>query len=413
MHLQRGQILLQQSRYQEAEKELQQAIGHNPNNPIAYALLSQCLLEMKRYSEALELSTKALHLSPGSSFLFYIHARSLFFNKKTKDARWAIQEGLRLSPNDSDFFGLLANIEFYEENWEAALNASQQGLALDPEDVHLINIRAQALIKLNRQKEAESTIDYALHRAPESSFSHANKGWVAIEQDRFDDAIQSFKEALRLNPESTFAKSGLKEAIKGKNLLYRAILKYFLWMQKLTERARWIFIIGMYILYRIILEMADQFPDLAPFFYTLVALYIVFVFSSWIAIPVSNLFLRLHPLGKHALSNDEKQGSNLVGTLLLFAILSGVLFLGTQSEQSLFLTIYFTIMLIPVGGLFSVAAEGKARKYLTYYTIALAICGAIFILSAEIILAILFLFGIFAYGWVANYFISKDSKEFY
>ena len=50
-------------------------------------------------------------------------------------------------------------------------------------------------MKLNRQDEAAETLDYALNKAPENSYSHANKGWVAIEKDQYDKAIEHFKEA--------------------------------------------------------------------------------------------------------------------------------------------------------------------------------------------------------------------------
>jgi tetratricopeptide (TPR) repeat protein len=413
MHLQRGQLLLQQGRHQEAEKELRQALNDNPANFVAHALMCECYLETKRYAEAINFSLEALRYAPDSTFALYMHAKALFYNKKTKEARGIIQQGLSIDPSDADFFGLLANIEFYDEDWDAALKAAEDGLQLSPENVHLVNIRAQALIKLNRQSEAEQTLDYALNKAPENAFSHANKGWVAIEQDRYDDAIGHFKEALRLNPDSNFAQSGLKEAIKGKNILYRMILKYFLWMEKLNERGRWFFIIGAYIVYRILIKLAETNPDIAPFLYPLIALYIIFAFSSWIAVPVSNLFLRLHPLGKHALTDDEKLGSNIMGLSMLAAIGSGLTYWIGGADIALYLTLFFTLLLIPIGGLFGVPRESKARTYLTYYTLTLAACGALFLALQSLLFGGIFLLGIFAYGWVANYFISRERKEFY
>lgn len=412
-HLQRGQLLLSQKRYKEAEKELKQVLASEPDNPLAFAMLAECCLDTKRYSEGLEFAQKAISVAPHHPLLFYVLARAYFYNKKTKEARQAIQQGQQLAPNEADFFFLLANIEFYEEKWQAALSAAEQGLNLDPEDVNLINLRAQALIKLNRQEEAASTLDFALNRAPEDAYSHANKGWVAIEQDKYEDAINHFKEALRLNPESHFAKTGLKEAIKAKNYLYRYILKYFLWMSKMNERGRWGFIIGVYIIYRILLGVAETNPGVAPFLYPLIFAYIVFAFSSWIALPVSNLFLRLHPLGKYALDEDEILGSNIVGILGISALISLAIFYVTGMEVLLYLGGFLAIMLIPVGGLFGVSLKSKARKYLTYYTLILALLGmAALFTSASSLPVLLFFLGIFAYGWVANYLIGKEAKEF-
>ena len=412
-HLQRGQLLLRQQRYTEAEKEFKQALSKHPDNPYAMAFLAECYLETSRYPEALQLAESAVGIDPEIPFLYYSLARAYLYNKKTDKAREAIKEGLYLRPGDADFFLLLSNVEFYEENWKAALEATEQGLELDPENVHLVNMRAQCLVKLNRQEEASETLDFALNRAPENSYSHANKGWVAIEKDQYDEAIKHFKEALRLDPTNEYAQSGLKESIKAKNILYRYILKYFLWISKMNERGRWLFIIGIYVLYRVILNLARNNPSLAPLLYPLVVAYIIFAFSSWIAVPVSNLFLRFHPLGKYALTEDEILGSNIVGLLGAGAILSLLTFYFTDISILLLLGAYMGIMLIPVGGLFGVDATGKARRYLTLYTLALAGAGALAIFVPGMgTAAIVFLIGVFAYGWVANYLIQKDAKEF-
>lgn len=413
-HFERGRLLLNQQRYAEAEKELRQALNQQPDNPYAMAFLAECYLETSRYPEALKLAQTAVGIDPEIPFLYYSLARAHFFNKQMDKSREAINEGLQLRPNDPDFFLLRANIEYYEENWQKALEAAEKGLDLDPENVHLVNMRAQCLVKLNRQEEASETLDYALNRAPENSYSHANKGWVAVEKDQYDEAIKHFKEALRLAPTNEYAKSGLKEAIKAKNILYRYILKYFLWMNKMNERGRWFFIIGIYILYRILLSIARNNPGLAPLLYPLIIAYIVFAFSSWIAVPVSNLFLRFHPLGKYALDEDEILGSNIVGALGVAAIACLLGFYFTQMSLLVYLGAYFGIMLIPVGGLFGVYATGKARRYLTYYTLALAVVGALAVFVPQMggMAIIVFLIGIFAYGWVANYLIQKDAKEF-
>lgn len=412
-HFERGRLLLSQQRYQEAEKELKQALSYQPNNPYIMALLAECYIETRRYAEALQLAQTAVSIEPEIPFLYYSLARAHFFNKQMDKSREAIREGLQLRPNDADFFLLKANIEYYEEKWENALEATGKGLELDPENVNLVNMRAQCLVKLNRQEEAAATLDYALNKAPENSYAHANKGWVAIEKSQYDEAIAHFKEALRLNPTNEYAKSGLKEAIKAKNILYRYILKYFLWMNKMNERGRWLFIIGIYVLYRILLNLARNNPELAPLLYPLIIAYIIFAFSSWIAVPVSNLFLRFHPVGKYALDDDEVLGSNIVGTLGISSIICLLGFYFSKMELFLYLGAYLGIMLIPVGGLFGVYATGKARRYLTYYTLTLAVLGAVAVFIPQMgVVAILFLLGIFGYGWVANYLIQKDSKEF-
>jgi tetratricopeptide (TPR) repeat protein len=413
LHLERGKLLLSQNRVGDAEAEFKKALERNPNDGYAMGWLAECAIQQKQYAQALEMAEYAMQREPTSDFLLYTYARSNFYNKKMAKAEETIEQALALYPRDADFFLLRAHISFYQEKWQKALDSAGQGLEIEPENVNLINIRTQALIKLNRKEEAAATIDFALHKAPEDSYSHANKGWVALEQGKYDDAFRHFRESLRLSPENDFAKTGLKEAIKSKNILYRGMLKYFLWIAKMDSRNRWAFIIGAYILYRLIVYVAENNPAIAPLLYPLIAFYVLFALSSWIALPLSNLFLRLHPIGKYALDKDELTGANLIGGVLGGAIIAGGIYLFTNSGFFMVTALYLLLMLVPIGGLFSVDASGKARRYLIFYTLSLAIVGALWIVFPDNMFPLMaFVVGIFAYGWVANYFISKDAKEF-
>lgn len=414
IHLERGKLLMSQNRPQEAEVHFKQALSLDPNDGHAMTWLAECYLHSRRFPEALELSKQAMSLSPDFYLVRYTLARAYFYNQQPAEAKGIVYQALADNPNDADFFLLLSQIAFHERKWETALEAAEQGLEIAPEQVALINLRAQALIKLNRQAEAAQTMDYALSQAPEDSYSHANRGWVALEQGQYKAAQLSFAEALRLSPDSEFARTGLKEAIKGQNIFYRGILKYFLWMAKMSERNGWAFIIGAYILYRILVGLASKVPALGPLLYPLIAFYVFFAFSSWIAMPVSNLFLRLHPIGKHALNDDERLGSSLAGGLMATAMLAFVGFWATGAAQLLFLGIILGLLLIPAGGAFIVGADTKARRYLSLYGLilgAIGIAGAL-LPAAGSVLLLVFGLGIFAYSWVANYLIGQDAKSF-
>ena len=136
-------------------------------------------------------------------------------------------------------------------------------------------------------------------------------------------------------------------------------------------------------------------------------------FSSWISAPVSNAFLRFHPLGKLALTDDEKLASNVVGVFILTGIIFILAFIFTNIERLALFGGWCILMLIPLGGMFSIPKDLKARQYLTYYTLLLGVIGLGFVLlpSASILLYA-FGTGIFFYGWVANYLMMKASKEF-
>ncbi|MEM6967442.1 MAG: tetratricopeptide repeat protein [Bacteroidota bacterium] len=412
IHMERGKLLLQQGRVEMAKKELRQELSLQPNNAYAMGLLALCHLEEKDRQTAVKLIETAIGLSPNDPYLFYLQAHIYMQSNRPKDAKAAADNGLLLSPNEPSLFLVKGSIALVEDDWEEALNNAEKGLELDPENVDLVNLRARALIQLNRRQEASATLDYALHRSPEDPLAHTNKGWVAIENDNYDEAVTHFREALRLAPTFQFAKTGLKEAIKGKNILYRQILKFFLWTGKMTDKGRWQFLIGAYILYQIFIRLAESYPTLAPLFYPFIIFYIVWAFSSWIAQPVSNAFLRLHPLGKLALTDDEKFASNVVGSFILLGLFCVVTYLLIGVERLALLGAWSIFMLIPLGGLFGMEAGTKARKYLLYYSLALGSIGLAFIALPHIyILLYTFAIGIFLYGWAANYLVMKAAKE--
>ncbi len=412
-HFQNAQFLYQQNRVPEAEAELKKSLSQNPNDPFALGLYAACRINQKDFPKAIELAEKAVGIQPSNPNLFYILSRSYFYNQKIGKAKEAIEEGQRLAPNDPSFFIIKSEIEFYQEHWKKALEEANRGLEIDAENVDLINLRAQALVKLNRQDEAAATLDYALNKAPENTYSHSNKGWVAIEKDEYDKAIEHFKEALRFDPTNRYAKSGLKEAIKGKNIFYRMVLKYFLWMDKMQEKGRWFFIIGIYLLYLLLLEVYEKYPEFGPILLPFIVFYVIFAFSTWIAKPISNLFLRLHPLGKNALSEDEIMGSNITGLLAAGSLLMFISFFASDNLLFAFLGGFLGFMMIPAGGTFGVPPETKARKYMALYSFILGGIGALWFLMPQFSgLVWAFGLGIFFYSWVANYLISLEAKRF-
>jgi hypothetical protein len=84
---------------------------------------------------------------------------------------------------------------------------------------------------------------------------------------------------------------------------------------------------GLYLLYKVASALQRRHPEWRPFLAPLVALYLLFVLATWLGEPLSNLFLRLHPLGRHALSRDERNAASATGVLLLLGVAYLFLFL--------------------------------------------------------------------------------------
>jgi Tfp pilus assembly protein PilF len=411
----RAIVLFETNRYADAEKLLMQGLAQHPEDPLGLGLLALCRIRLDKDAEALEAARQAVALAPENLFVLTTYGRTLFVNNQNQEARRSLMAALAIDPTYADAYSVLAQIEYQESRWELALNNAESGLEHDPADQTLINLRAMALVKLKRSEEAAQTMDYALYNDPEDAFSHGNKGWVQIERNQFDDAVASFREALRLDPNNEYARQGLKEAIKGKNWLYRGILWYFLFMGKLSSANQWLVIIGLYFGVRILRSVANYNEALRPFIAPLLIAYMLFAFATWIGQPLSNLFLRLHPIGKLALNDDEKRFSSLTGIFLLLGLLTlGLGYWGlsdkTLGGNVIILGTTLLVMLIPVGGVSGSVEGSKNRRWLTLYALVLFALGPVCQLLSlpggaplfgGMPLAV-FGLGVVLYGWVAN-----------
>ncbi len=403
----RATILLQQRRYPDAERELRTALILDPDNSYLQLLLTICLIEQDKMEEAEQKIQDVLHREPDNDYALYVFSKIKLQREDYKGAEQLLKQAIHLSPNEPDYYGLLASIYLQKKDFQLALEYAEKGLALDGEHILCLNMRSTALLKLKRKDEAFRTIEKALEKDPENEFTHINYGWGYLERNRHKEALGHFREALRLNPNSAPAKSGLVETMKAKYWLYRMFLKYAFWMSRLSSRNQWIFIIGLYVLIRVLRGLSEQNEILGALIGPIVVLYLIFALSSWFIMPLSNLMLRLNPYGRYALNKEETLASNLVGISLLLGIAGGILYAFTGHLTAAALMVFGIVMMIPTGSMFNPSME-KKKKTLIWYTIGLATTGIIgitlgwFNVMAFNIAAVAFGLGIFAYQWVAN-----------
>jgi len=374
-NLQRALLLYQQSRFEQAEPELRQALGADPDDAYAHALLGLCLAHREKFDEATQEARQAIHLAPDLAFSHYALANVLHDRRRYDDAVSAINEALRLEPEDADFCALLSQIRLDQRNWPAGLEAAERGLQFDPGHVACTNLRAIALVKLGRKAEAGATIDAALARNPDDAITHANQGWAYLEQSDPKKALEHFREALRLDPTNEWARAGIVEALKARNIIYGLMLRYFLWMSKLSTAAQWGVIIGGYFLNRALTSAAKANPDLAPWLLPIRILYMVVLLLTWTADPLFNLLLRVNKFGRLALSEEQTTASTWFGATVFLALASLALcFVFGFNSIFLMSALVFGILMIPVAGMFR-ASEGWPRTLLMCYTMGLLVAG--------------------------------------
>ena len=405
--LSQAELLLQRARYKDAEALLRGVLAEDPNDAEAHTLLALALLYQKRETDALLEAQAAVRCAPDDPGGHYVGAIILTEMEKYDEALSAIRTAIHLFPLRPRYYAVMGEIYLRKRQWQDALDAVETGLRFDPQDVQCNNIRAMALVKLGRQDEAGQTLDAILALNPENAVTHANQGWALLHAGQHTKALEHFREALRLNPQLGWAREGVIEALKARNPIYWVMLRYFLWMSRLSGGTRWALILGVYFVNRLVVELALRYPGLALFAIPLNLLYTLFAFLSWTAQPLFNLLLRFNRLGRLALSEEQITASNWVAVCLVAAIgcVGAAIFLGQLS----FLTaaLHALLLIVPVAGLFSFPA-GKQRLFLTIYTaglVLLAVLSLIFKLQQSVMgaqLGEVFVWGWILYSWIAN-----------
>lgn len=320
-NLERARLLMQQDRFAQAEGELRLHLSHLPEDGTAHALLAVCLLRQEKLDPAEASARQAVALEPAESFSHRILGMVLLERNDFSGAQQAVEEALELNPVDADLFALRGVVALHRSRWQEALSAAEQGLEFEPDNLDCINVQAQALVKLGRKAEASRTIDGALAQDPDNSYTHANQGWALLHQGKPRQSLEHFREALRLDPENEFARVGLVEALKARNIVYRCMLSFFLWMSRLSPKVQIGVVVGGFIGMRVLSQVANANPAFSPFVTPIIVVYAIFALMTWIADPLFNLLLNLDRFGKHALSRDQRIGSAVFGLDLLIALL--------------------------------------------------------------------------------------------
>jgi tetratricopeptide (TPR) repeat protein len=404
---QRAALLLEQGRYADAEQELRMSLASDPDNAWAHAMLAMCLSQRKQFKDATAEAERAVGLAPNFSLCHYVLAKVLLDRDRTDEARTAIQQAIALDTYNANYYAMLAHIELSDRHWQRALDAAEVGLSINPDDVSCVNLRASALLNLGRKEEATAAIAGALARDPHNAASHANQGLTLLHQGQHKQALEHFREALRIDPTSEFARQGMVEALKARYLIYRLMLRYFLFMSRLTGRAQWGIVIGALVGFQLIGAAAGRSERLSMIILPLVIAYIGFAYLTYIATPLSNFLLCLNRFGRMVLSREQRIAALSVGAMLGAAVVCAVYGLVARKNLPLFAAVGFLGIAPPLASIFK-CPIGWPRWVMAAYTAGLAIIGIVALIlipqkqadATQWIDA--FLWGFVLQSWVVN-----------
>lgn len=380
-------LLMEQNRYDLALSEIESLLADSPDFSFAHALRSLCLGEIGQKAEAETAARAAIELNPYEHFAFYALARAIDEHKRYHEALQAIRTAIELDPENGLYWRQQAFIQFARHLWKESLASTDQALMLNAEDAHALNLRAYALRALGRTSEAAEASQRALEIEPDLAMGHFEQGWALLRMAKPRVAEERFLEALRIDPNFTPAQEGLKEAIRSRFAPYRWITGYQHWLRRFPPRVSTGILLGAMLLVNLLPRLAPREAPGASLATTLVYAYVLFAYLTWIAKPLSNFFLALHPIGRYALTADEKTASWILGGIFL---LTGVLATGRLTDPELYgIAIMQSLALaVPGTAIFQVPSGGM-RWMMSALAILLLIAGPfVSVLVSQILITV-------------------------
>lgn len=409
-HILRAEQLVETRRINDAIKELELALGFEPNNSRALWLMSTSYFNIGDYDRSMAFARSLVAAEPDSDYGHYMLALNFNQQQKPEKAEEHIRRSLSINPNDADYYAFLGQLYMDKKEWEKALEYAAEGLANDAENAACLNIRSITLTKLGRGDELKVSIAESLSANPQDAGTHAAAGWSKLETRKYSEAKVHFAEALRLDPNNEWARSGMIEALKAKNIFYRGFLQYFFWVSKFKNQTQWAIIIIIYFGQRVLRFAAKGMPFLyIPYF-----ILIGFSYLTWIIDPLFNLVVLTDRHGRYLLDKREKTGAIFVGSGLGLAMACLVLALSLNLDKLFYPAIYFASIIIPVATYYGLSQFTRNLAKIGIFTAVLAAVGGIALVLVALGLedtalkvGILYLIGIMAFSWVANYISMK------
>lgn len=375
--LERAQLLLAQGRPKDAERQLVDALRIEPENDYALGLLARCKYDQKQIPAGIEAVKSAIRVMPHEGYYYYLLAFGYYQLDQHEPALRYLQRAVELSPWSAEFFGLWGLVLLEEKKFEAALAKANEGLAVDAENITCLNVRSTALNKLRRVEDAMETMKDALEKDPENPWTHTTVGWNLLEKRRHNEAARHFREALRLQPNLEGAREGLKQALKSKIPPYKWLLQYSFWINNKGKRARLFIPIAIYAGVQLLSHLSlEGGGGLAAIGYSLLALYVLFVITSWVINPLANFFLFFYKDGKYALTRREK----LNAISLVVALSTGLglviasLLMPLVTVQLLVAGLITMSLGLPLGHM-HLPLQWKGNSWVQWFSICLVLLG--------------------------------------
>ncbi len=190
--------------YVEAEKQLQTAIGLDPENKDAYYYLGATYYRTDRYDLAEENFNKALELDP-THFQTLMMMNEMYEKNGENLKRIAVMEKIAAINDDEGLWLAIGNLYAEANNLEKAQNAFESALTIDADNALVKTRLAFLLYDQQRFVEAIPYLESAYDSYPENDLISRRLAVAYQRSGRMDQAIARYEALIESNPKNVQA----------------------------------------------------------------------------------------------------------------------------------------------------------------------------------------------------------------
>ncbi|MBZ5620106.1 MAG: tetratricopeptide repeat protein [Acidobacteriia bacterium] len=219
-YLSRAEMLEASGKSQDALRDLQQALGTDPQRPDLYQRAAALLLGKRRTPDAARLLDQAVRMLPKNREILLMQATVAELAGKSDEAEHSLVEIQNRWPEWQPVWtahGMILSIHRHFEEGRKALETAVALGAAGPEVYFYLAgcaLRSVAGGPSSGREAAEVAIGKALQQAPEDAWIQALAGRIALERGNYALSLERLRESIRLRPGSVEAHSDLARAYR-------------------------------------------------------------------------------------------------------------------------------------------------------------------------------------------------------
>ncbi|MBW4495602.1 MAG: tetratricopeptide repeat protein [Oscillatoria princeps RMCB-10] len=196
----RGNILYNLKRYEEALAAYQKASQIRPDYAEAWKERGKTLYILKRHSEALDAYEKAIQIQPDYVGAWTGRGAVLDASKRYEEAVASFDEALKIQPDSAEAWkergDALLNLPRYEE----AISSYDRAVKIKQDYYEAWYSRGWALHNLQQYEQAVASYDRAVEFKSDYDSAWYSRGNSLLKLGRHKKAVESYDRAIRLKP---------------------------------------------------------------------------------------------------------------------------------------------------------------------------------------------------------------------